>query len=181
LTVLYSLNFWFYFLLLRPPSGFSPKLDFYKTARSFFQKNIYFLLGGITEQNKKREPPDAGTVERRRSVESAAAMTTIIEQQRVYLDEVHRVTVNRSPGEALGLTVKVEGECVVVSRIIEGRVVIINISKWLKMFQKLFLNFVKAVLGIRSRIRKICMFLGLADPDPLVRGKDLDPDLSFFS
>jgi hypothetical protein len=96
-------------------------------------------------------------------------MTTIIEQQRVYLDEVHRVTVNRSPGEALGLTVKVEGECVVVSRIIEGLTVIIHISNRLKMFQKLFLNFVKAVLGIRSRIRKIRMFLGLADPDPLVR------------
>jgi hypothetical protein len=47
-------------------------------------------------------------------------MTTIIEQQRVYQDEVHRVSVTRSPGEALGLTVKVEGECVVVSRIIEG-------------------------------------------------------------
>ena len=47
-------------------------------------------------------------------------MTTIIEERRVYMDEVHRVTVNRSPGEALGLTVKVEGECVVVSRIIEG-------------------------------------------------------------
>ncbi len=110
-------------------------------------------------------------------------MTTIIEQQRVYLDEVHRVTVNRSPGEALGLTVKVEGECVVVSRIIEGRAVIINITDWVKMFQKLFLNFVKAVLGIRvrSRIPKFRMFLGLADPDPLVRGTDLDPDPSFFS
>ncbi len=47
------------------------------------------------------------------------------------------------------------------------------------MFQNLFLNFVKAVLGIR--IRKIRMFLGLADPDPLVRGTDLDPDISFFS
>lgn len=47
-------------------------------------------------------------------------MTTIIEQQRVYHDEVHRVTVARNPGEALGLTVKVEGECVVISRIIDG-------------------------------------------------------------
>jgi hypothetical protein len=31
------------------------------------------------------------------------------------------------------------------------------------------------VLGIRNRIRKIHMFLGLPDPDPLVRGTD--PDL----
>jgi hypothetical protein len=31
-----------------------------------------------------------------------------------------------------------------------------------------------AVLGIRIR-----MFLGLQDPDPLVRGADLDPDPSF--
>jgi hypothetical protein len=36
-----------------------------------------------------------------------------------------------------------------------------------------------AVLGIRiSRIR---MFLGLPDPDPLVRGMDPDPDHSLFS
>jgi hypothetical protein len=76
-------------------------------------------------------------------------MTTIIEQQRVYLDEVHRVTVNRSPGEALGLTVKVEGECVVVSRIIEGRAIIINVSNWLTMVQKLVLNFVKGLLKLR--------------------------------
>jgi hypothetical protein len=32
-----------------------------------------------------------------------------------------------------------------------------------------------AVLGIRIRIRKIRMFLGLPDPDPLVRGTDQDP------
>jgi hypothetical protein len=35
---------------------------------------------------------------------------------------------------------------------------------------------IKPVLGIRNRIR---MFLGLPDPDPLVKGTDPDP--SFFS
>jgi hypothetical protein len=42
---------------------------------------------------------------------------------------------------------------------------------------------IKAYLGsisnclavLRIRIRRICMFLGLLDPDPLVRGMDLDP------
>jgi hypothetical protein len=38
---------------------------------------------------------------------------------------------------------------------------------------------VKAVLGIR--IRRIRMFLGLLDPDPLVGGMDPDPDPSLFS
>ncbi len=32
-----------------------------------------------------------------------------------------------------------------------------------------------AALGIRIRIRRIRMFLGLPDPDPLVRGTDPDP------
>jgi hypothetical protein len=36
-----------------------------------------------------------------------------------------------------------------------------------------------AVLGIR--IRRIRMFLGLPDLDPLVRGTDPDPDPSLFS
>jgi guanylate kinase len=40
--------------------------------------------------------------------------------QRQYYEEVHRVTVKRAQGEPLGLTVKVEGECVVVSRILDG-------------------------------------------------------------
>ena len=44
---------------------------------------------------------------------------TLIEQ-RQYYDEVHRITVARPHGEPLGLCVKVEGDCVVVSRIIEG-------------------------------------------------------------
>ncbi len=48
-------------------------------------------------------------------------------------------------------------------------------------FNKIFGGFImrKAVLGIR-RIR---MFLGLPDPDPLARGTDLDPapDPSLFS
>ncbi len=35
-------------------------------------------------------------------------------------------------------------------------------------------NAQKAVL--RIRIRRVCMFLGLLDPDPLVRGMDPDPD-----
>ena len=39
---------------------------------------------------------------------------------RTYYDEVHRVTIARQPGEPLGLTIKMEGECVVVSRIIDG-------------------------------------------------------------
>jgi hypothetical protein len=37
----------------------------------------------------------------------------------------------------------------------------------------------KSVLGIRSGTG-IRMFLGLLDPDPLVRGTDPDPDLSLF-
>jgi hypothetical protein len=37
----------------------------------------------------------------------------------------------------------------------------------------------RTVLGIR--IRRIRMFLGLPDPDPLVRGTDPDPDPSLFS
>jgi hypothetical protein len=37
----------------------------------------------------------------------------------------------------------------------------------------------KSVLWIR--IRRINMFLGLPDPDPLVRGKDPVPDPSLFS
>jgi hypothetical protein len=36
----------------------------------------------------------------------------------------------------------------------------------------------KAVL--RIRIHRIHMFLGLPDPDPLVRGMDLDPDPSII-
>jgi len=40
--------------------------------------------------------------------------------QRQYYEELHRVTVHRGPGEPLGLTVKLEGEVVVVSRILEG-------------------------------------------------------------
>ena len=40
--------------------------------------------------------------------------------QRQYYEEVHRVTVKRGQGEPLGLTVKVEGECVMVSRILDG-------------------------------------------------------------
>lgn len=39
---------------------------------------------------------------------------------RTYYDEVHRVTITRQSGEPLGLTIKMEGECVVVSRIIDG-------------------------------------------------------------
>lgn len=43
---------------------------------------------------------------------------------RNYYDELHRVTVKRGQGdEPLGLTVKEEGECVVVSRIMEGMLV----------------------------------------------------------
>ncbi len=33
-----------------------------------------------------------------------------------------------------------------------------------------------AVLRIRIQIHRIHMFLGLLDPDPLVRGMDSDPD-----
>jgi hypothetical protein len=39
----------------------------------------------------------------------------------------------------------------------------------------------KAVLGIRIQIHRIRMFLGLPDPDPLVRGADPAPDPSLFS
>jgi hypothetical protein len=37
----------------------------------------------------------------------------------------------------------------------------------------------QAVLGIRNRIRRISMFLGLLDPnpDPLIRGMDPDPSI----
>ena len=47
-------------------------------------------------------------------------MTEIQYDQRQYYEELHRVTVRRNKGEPLGLTVKVEGECVIVSRIMEG-------------------------------------------------------------
>ena len=45
-------------------------------------------------------------------------MTLTTERQ--YFDEVHRVSVHRQHGEPLGLCVKLEGECVIVSRIIDG-------------------------------------------------------------
>jgi hypothetical protein len=35
----------------------------------------------------------------------------------------------------------------------------------------------QAVLRIRIRIHRFHVFLGLMDPDPLVRGMDPDPDL----
>ncbi len=35
----------------------------------------------------------------------------------------------------------------------------------------------RAVLWIRIRIHQIHMFLGLQDPDPLVRGMDPDPSI----
>jgi hypothetical protein len=31
---------------------------------------------------------------------------------------------------------------------------------------------------LRIRIRRLCMFLGLQDPDPLIRGTDPDPSIS---
>jgi hypothetical protein len=34
----------------------------------------------------------------------------------------------------------------------------------------------QAVFRIRIRIQRIHVFLGLSDPDPLVRGMDPDPD-----
>ncbi len=36
------------------------------------------------------------------------------------------------------------------------------------------------VFQIRIQIHRIHMFLGLPDPDPLVRGMDLDPDPSII-
>ena len=47
-------------------------------------------------------------------------MTEIQYDQRQYYEELHRVTVKRNKGEPLGLTVKVEGDCVIVSRIMDG-------------------------------------------------------------
>jgi DnaJ family protein C protein 13 len=38
-----------------------------------------------------------------------------------------------------------------------------------------------SMLGSLIRIRRIPMFLGLSDPDPLVRDMDPSPDLSLFS
>ena len=43
-----------------------------------------------------------------------------LETERQYFDEVHRVSVHRAHGEPLGLCVKLEGDCVLVSRIIDG-------------------------------------------------------------
>ncbi len=42
--------------------------------------------------------------------------------------------------------------------------------------------YLAAVLRIRNRIRinRIHMFLGLRDPDPLVRGMDPDPDPALY-
>jgi hypothetical protein len=58
---------------------------------------------------------------------------------------------------------------------------LILIAEWLcnndKVQQQIFLHFVP-VLGIR--IRRILMFLGLPDPDPLVRGTDPAPAPSLF-
>jgi hypothetical protein len=45
----------------------------------------------------------------------------------------------------------------------------------LKIMDRIPFLYLKAVLVIR--IRRILMFLGLPDPDPLVRGKDPDPSL----
>jgi hypothetical protein len=39
-----------------------------------------------------------------------------------------------------------------------------------------FYQLISPVLRIRIRIHRIHMFLGLTDPDPLVRGMDPDPD-----
>jgi hypothetical protein len=50
------------------------------------------------------------------------------------------------------------------------------VGKKPKLFHKLL---IKAVLGIQIRNR-IRMFLGLRDPDPLVRGMDLAPDPPLF-
>jgi len=47
-------------------------------------------------------------------------MMEVAYDQRQYYDEVHRVTVKKAQGEPLGLTVKMEGDCVVVSRILDG-------------------------------------------------------------
>jgi hypothetical protein len=46
----------------------------------------------------------------------------------------------------------------------------------------LFLTGLQAVLRIRTRVRihRIHVFLGLVDPDPLVRGMDPDPDPSII-
>jgi hypothetical protein len=38
----------------------------------------------------------------------------------------------------------------------------------------------KSVPAVVLRIRRIRMFLGLLDPDPLVKGMDLDPDPSII-
>jgi hypothetical protein len=46
-----------------------------------------------------------------------------------------------------------------------------NKLKYIKVGTKLL-----PVLRIRIRIHRIHMFLGLPDPDPLVRGMDRDPD-----
>ncbi len=48
---------------------------------------------------------------------------------------------------------------------------------------KIQIRLVRPVLGIRNRILRIRMFLGLPDPDPLVRGMDPDPasDPTLFS
>jgi hypothetical protein len=45
---------------------------------------------------------------------------------------------------------------------------------------ELQLLYTEPVLRIRIRIHRIHMFLGLLDPDPLVRGMDRDPDPSII-
>jgi hypothetical protein len=40
-----------------------------------------------------------------------------------------------------------------------------------------FLGFLNSQSVLRIRIRRISMFLGLLDPDPLVRGMDSDPSI----
>jgi hypothetical protein len=59
---------------------------------------------------------------------------------------------------------------------VQGTCISFFYSKWIKLGTTPSKSC--AVLGIRIRILRIRMFLGLPDPDPLVRGADPDPSLS---
>ncbi len=52
------------------------------------------------------------------------------------------------------------------------------INEQFNIFRRLLIVLYLSVL--RIRIRRIRMFLGLLDPDPLVRGVDSDPNLSII-
>jgi hypothetical protein len=65
-----------------------------------------------------------------------------------------------------------------VSLVVYLVVAVLSLYSWAAVLAAYRLIAHQAVL--RIRIRRIHMFLGLPDPDPLVRGMDPDPDPSII-